>query len=164
MQRTFVFLGTLALVACGGGTGENSMRCGISHTVAANRVLENLQGRSRLINVAPSDLIGSVPARVTGYGTRVAMAGTADSGVLVGFEGPEFPSTGFGVALVEDSTDTFKGILIYEDIEPPTDYPEIGTIVSGNRSIPLFGMRVAWSAVSDETCPLFAAIDSSTAR
>jgi hypothetical protein len=162
MHRTYVLLGMLAIVACGGGTGENSMRCGITHTVAANRVLENLQGRSRLIAVAPPDLLGSVPARVTGYGTRVAIAGTADSGVLVGFDGPEFPTTGFGVALVEDSTDTFKGILMYEDMDPPADYPEIGTIVSGSRSIPLFGMRVTWSAVSDETCPLFAGIDSST--
>lgn len=162
MQRTYALIGTLVAVACGGGTGENSMRCGITHTVAANRVLESLQGRSRLITQAPSDLLGTIPVRVTGYGTRVAMAATADSEVLVGFEGPEFPSTGFGVALVEDSTDTFRGILIYEDIEPPTDYPEIGTVVSGGRSIPLFGMRVAWSAVSDETCPLFAAVDSAT--
>ncbi|MGD2135379.1 MAG: hypothetical protein PVF27_04425 [Gemmatimonadales bacterium] len=162
MRRLSVFLVPLIVAACGGEGGENSMRCGITHTVAANRVLEHLQSGSRLLTEPPPDALGTVPARVIGHGTRAALAAETDQGLLIGYEGEGFPAAGFGVVLLEDSADAFQGVLIY-DIEPPSGYPQLGTVASGNRSLPLFGMRVSWAAVSDEECPLFAPLDTADA-
>lgn len=163
MRRFGVLLVPLIAMACGGESGENSMRCGITHTVAANRVLEHMQSGSRLIADPPPDVLGRVPVRVIGYGTQAAIAAETDAGLLIGYEGEGFPAAGFGVALLEDSADTFQGVLVY-DIEPPTGYPQVGSVVSGTRSLPLFGMRVTWAAVSDDECPLFAPLDTADSR
>ena len=66
---------------------------------------------------------------------------------------------GFGLLLVEDSLDTFRGVLIY-DIAPPSGYPKLGTISSATTTLPVYGLRVAWGAVSSQRCPLFTATDT----
>ena len=77
--------------------------------------------------------------------------------------GPGFPAVpGFGIMLVEDSTDTFQGVLIY-DLDPPMGYPILGGVSDGRLVVPLYGMRVAWGAVSFPRCPLFAPIDTTAA-
>jgi hypothetical protein len=74
----------------------------------------------------------------------------------LGYEGEGFPDTpGFALALVEDSLDTFMGVLIY-DLEPPQQLPQLGTVSSSTTTVPLFALRVMWSAVSSERCPMFA--------
>ena len=79
-----------------------------------------------------------------------------------GFEGEGFPATpGFGLVLVEDSADTFKGVLIY-DLDPPQGLPQLGLVTGGTGTIPLYGARVAWGAVSEPRCPLFARVDTVT--
>lgn len=163
MRRLSVLLLSLVAAACGREAGENSMRCGITHTVAVNRVLEHMQSGSRLIAEPPPDAAGRVPVRVIGYGTQEGIAADTEEGLLIGYEGEGFPTAGFGVVLLEDSADTFQGVLVY-DVEPPTGYPQLGTVVSGARSLPLFGMRVSWAAVSDDECPLFAPLDTAESR
>jgi hypothetical protein len=50
-------------------------------------------------------------------------------------------------------------VLIFE-ASGPADYPQIGTISSPTSSLPLYAMRITWSRVSDQRCPLFALPDT----
>ncbi len=123
-------------------------------------VLQQLRVMTKVLSDVPSDVRGTVPARVVGYATASALAGETPRGVVLGYEGPGFPRTpGFGLLLVEDSLDTFRGVLIY-DIAPPSGYPKLGTISSATTTLPVYGLRVAWGAVSSQRCPLFTATDT----
>jgi hypothetical protein len=156
MLRSSILLLPLVL-ACGGDRNpENSAMCGFTAMAAGSMILDQFQGRSTVIATAPADLAGTVPARVVGRGTTRALVARTDSGVLLGFEGEGFPATpGFALVLVDDSTEVLRGVLIFET-DGPADYPQIGTISSATSTLPLYAMRVTWSRVSDERCPLFA--------
>jgi hypothetical protein len=162
MTRYTFFLMLLA-VACGGErNSENSAMCGFSAVAAGTMVLDQFQGRTTVMPNAPPDLTGTVPARVVGRGTARALVARTDSTVMLGYEGAGFPERpGFAVALVDDSSEVFHGVLIFES-DGPADYPQIGTISSATSTLPLYAMRITWSRVSSEKCPLFAAIADST--
>jgi hypothetical protein len=162
MKRLLLPLILLA-VACGGDrNAENSAMCGFSAVAAGTMVLDQFQGRSTVMPEAPAGLTGTVPARVVGRGTARALVARTDSTVMLGYEGPGFPERpGFGVALVDDSSEVFRGVLIF-DSDGPADYPQIGTISSATSTLPLYAMRITWSRVSSEKCPLFAAVTDST--
>ena len=150
----------VVLLACGEGNPENRAACGIAVLGAANKVLDQLQTGSRVLSEVPGDLGGTVPARIPGYGTVRTLVGDSPDGPIVAYDGEGFPQRpGFGLILVEDSTDTFQGVLIY-DLDPPMGYPVLGGVSNGQYVIPLFGLRVAWGAISTPRCPLFAKIDS----
>jgi hypothetical protein len=148
--------------ACSGGNPENRAACGFSALAGATMVLEQMRAGSKALTEPPPGLSGTVPARVVGRGTTAALAAATDSGILIGYTGEGFPTQpGFGLALVEDSAETFKGVLIY-DIEPPRGVPQLGTVASGSTLIPLFGTRVTWASVSSERCPLFGTVEPAT--
>lgn len=129
----------------------------------ASMVLDELRASSKVLTEPPPELSGVVPARVVGFGTSRAIAADGPEGVVLGYEGRGFPTApGFGLVLVEDSADTFKGVLIY-DTDPPYGYQQLGTIASAENVLPLFGLRVTWGRVSDARCPLFGPIDDAEA-
>jgi hypothetical protein len=152
---------TLALGACHSErNAENSAVCGITALAAGNMILDQFQGRTTVLHAAPPDLVGEVPARVIGRGSATALAARADSGVVLGYTGDGFPDRpGFAVALVDDSSEVFRGVLIFES-DGPADYPQIGTISSAASTLPLYAMRVSWSHVNDPKCPLFTVRDT----
>ena len=155
---------TLALGACRSErNAENSAVCGITALAAGNMILDQFQGGTTVLRAAPPDLVGDVPARVIGRGSATALAARADSGVVLGYSGEGFPDRpGFAVALVDDSSEVFRGVLIFES-DGPADFPQIGTVSSASSTIPLYAMQVRWSRVSDPKCPLFTVRDT-TAR
>ena len=165
MIRNIRAFSILAL-ACGctvKDRGENSAICGITMLASATRIIDEVTDPLSAITDAPDELRGGVvPARVVGYGTSPALAGTAEDGsILVQFSGEGFPERpGFGAALVDDSSEIFRGILIWDKQPPPDDYPTLGSIASPNTVIPLIGVLVHWGSVNSERCPLFAQIDS----
>jgi hypothetical protein len=156
-----LFLLPLALAACGDGrSAENSPVCGFAAVAAASWILDQFQGRTTVLDSAPPGLTGPVPAKVVGRGSSQALAARSDAGVVLGFEGEGFPERpGFAVALVDDSSEVLRGVLIFES-DGPADYPQIGTISSPTSTLPLYAMRIAWSRVSNERCPLFSPADS----
>jgi hypothetical protein len=157
------FLLLLTFVACAEGDPENNPVCGIAAMAGASMVLEQFAVPGKILTSLPSGVEGIVPARVAGYGTARAIAAPGPDGAILGYEGEGFPKTpGFALAIVEDSLDTFKGVLIY-DLEPPQSIPQLGTVSSASATIPLFGLRVMWSAVSSERCPMFALPDTGNA-
>lgn len=157
MPRYSILLLPLVL-ACGGDRNpENSAMCGFAALAAGSMVLEQFQGRATVIPSVPPDLTGTVPARIVGRGTTRALVARTDSGVTLGFEGEGFPAhPGFAVVLVDDSTEVLHGVMVFES-DGPADYPQIGTISSATSTLPLYAMRINWSRLSDERCPLFAA-------
>jgi hypothetical protein len=159
-MRRLLLLTPIVALACGQTNPENTASCGISIMAGAALVLEQLRGGSKVITDVPMDLRGTVAARVPGYGTMPALVGESPDGPIVAYDGEGFPTRpGFGLALVEDSTDAFMGVLIY-DVEPPTGYPLLGGVTNGSYMVPLYGLRVSWGAVSNPRCPLFARIDT----
>lgn len=144
---------------------ENSAICGITMLAGASRIIDQLTQVHSALTVPPVELEqGIVRARVVGYGTTAATtAAVEDGSVAVQYTGQGFPETpGFGVALVDDSSEVFHGILIWDKEPPPVDYPRIGTIADANIVMPLIGVRLNWASVYSERCPLFAELDSTS--
>ncbi len=129
---------------------------------AANAVRQQMVSGSKVLTEVPPDMGTRIATRAPGYGTTPAMVADSPDGPIVAYEGEGFPTVpGFGVILVEDSTDTFRGVLVM-DLDPPgLGYPVLGGVTNGSYVIPLYGLRVAWGSVSTPNCPLFAPIDSS---
>lgn len=160
MTRYGLFVFVLVAACAGDRNPENSPTCGLSALAAGTIVLDQFQAATTVLPDAPDGLTGTVAARVVGRGTARALVARADSGVTLGYEGEGFPARpGFGVALVDDSSEVFRGVLIF-DSDGPADYPQIGTISSTTSTIPLYAMRITWSRVSSAKCPLFAAVDT----
>ena len=125
-------------------------------------VQQQLGVTGKILTHLPAGVDGIVPARVVGHGTAHAIAATTIDGAILGYEGEGFPTTpGYGLVLVEDSLDTFQGVLIF-DLEPLREVPQLGTISSHTTTVPLYGLRVMWSAVSSERCPMFVPPDTGT--
>jgi hypothetical protein len=160
-MRLRVLVLPLILVACGGDRNpENSAVCGMAAMAAGTMILDQFQGRTTVMDSAPPDLVGTVPARIIGRGTAHALVARTETGVALGYEGEGFPEIpGFAVALVDDSTEALRGVVIFESAGP-ADYPQIGVISSATSSLPLYAMRITWSRVSEPRCPLFAEADS----
>jgi hypothetical protein len=159
MRRPLLLLPFL-LAACEEGNPENSFACGIAAVAGPLMVLEQFAVPGKVLREVPEGVEGVVPARVVGHGTARALAGEGPDGVVLGYEGANFPRPpAFGLIVVEDSLDTFKGVLIFER-QPPMGLPLLGSISSATSTLPLHGLRVNWTAVSNEQCPLFGSIDS----
>jgi hypothetical protein len=154
-------LAATVLLACGERNPENSAACGFAILGAANAVRMQMQSGSKVLTSIPQDMGTRIATRAPGYGTTPAMVADSPDGPIVAYEGAGFPTVpGFGVILVEDSTDTFQGVLVM-DLDPPgLGYPVLGGVTNGSYMIPLYGLRVGWGSVSTPDCPLFAPIDT----
>ncbi len=147
------------LIGCAPRDPENSAACAITMMASANRVLDQMRTGARSLSFPPDELVGTVPARVVGFGTQPALAAGSPDGAVVGYDGEGFPTRpGFGLAVVEDSAEVFKGVLIF-DLDPPQIMTQIGTVSNATTTLPLFGARISWAAVSNDRCPLFGPID-----
>lgn len=159
-----ILLLVLSVAACSGSrNSENTAICGLSMLAVGSVVLDRFQVGSTVLNEAPEALkSGVVPTRVVGYGTARALAAQGPDGVALGYEGEGFPARpGFALALVDDSSQVLRGVLVFES-DGPADYPQLGTISGASGMLPLYGMRIRWDAVSSERCPLFADITETT--
>lgn len=164
MRRRIGTLPLLAvfLAACSGAksNSENSVTCGLASVAGSALVMQTFQNGSTVLQTAP-DLPSVIAARVVGHGTAKALVASGADGLALGYEGEGFPtSPGFGLLLVDDSSEVVRGVLIFEASGPET-YPKLGTISSATSTIPLYGMRVSWSSASDPRCPLIGALPDS---
>ncbi len=159
MKHSLLIL-PVVLMACGGGDSASSFACGIQAIAGPVMVLEQLRVAGRILTQVPDGVEGIVPARAVGYPSAHALAALGPDGAVLGFEGEGFPNApGFGLILVEDSLETFRGVLVFET-EAPRGLPMLGSISSTTMTLPLYGLRVTWSAVSDPRCPLLSPVDT----
>ena len=157
---SLLFLPTLA-AACASPNLDNSAVCGIASIAGASMALQQIINEPARLTSPPGGLASAIPARVVGYAPAKVLVTDAPNGLVMGYEGTGFPNTpGFGLLLVDDSSEVVRGVLIYDKEEQ--DLPKIGTISGSTSTIPLYGLRVNWSSVSDARCPIFgtSAVDS----
>ncbi len=157
-------LGALSAAACSVDPHRSPV-CGMALLVGPRLILEQLGTTRPLLTEAPRGLPATLPARVVGGtdSTFVRVSSEPDR-VVLEYQGGTLPvvtvdstgrdSTVFGVLLVDDSTATVQGVLIFERPRPPKEYPPIGRLVDGQRSVPFYGARVNWASVSNARCPL----------
>src|SRR5207249_5262593 len=78
----------------------------------------------------------------------------AEGKVSMQFRGPAFPTRGYGLLVVDDTSQRAMGVMII-DQEEPQRHPAIGSIIGGGSALSLYGVRVDWASVSNSRCPLF---------
>ena len=146
----------VALAACGGGERRGAAACGIAQLAGPAIVQQQLDDPRQILTAAPVGLPGELPARVIGQReARVAVSYAAEQ-IAARYAGdgfPRDPQVGFGLLVVDDTSQRVIGVLIYDAVAPP-GRPELGYVTGGERSVPLFGVRVSWIDVSNPRCPL----------
>ena len=155
-------LAALLATACAGGDRTRSPTCGMALLIAPSLIQEQLKRLPFVLTETPRGLPGSLPVRVAGTTQQSTVLVTYAKGALtMDYQGSGFPTTSvtdssvYALLVVDDSTQRAQGVLIYESQRPPTGYPSIGQLAGGDRTIPLYGVRVDWPSVSNPRCPLF---------
>ena len=160
---TLAALGTAALAGCAGDRSR-SPTCGLAQIAGPALIQQQLVNLPYVLTDAPRGLPASLPARVVFIGEgpkpgqgEVLIAYTSKQ-LTMGYQGMGFPAPpgGYGLLVVDDSTQRAQGVLIYES-DVPKNYPQLGTVTGADRSIPLFGVRVNWAGVNNPRCPLLGA-------
>ena len=163
-MRVYLAFSLALMAAACGGNPENSAACGFASFAGASMTSQQLGNRHAWLNDAPKDLKTVIAARVVGFGTSRALISHGADGLVLGYEGEGFPARpGFGILLVDDSSEVTRGVLIY-DKEEQKEIPRLGTISGSTSTIPLYGMRINWTSVSDVRCPLFAKLPADSAK
>ena len=150
----------VALGGCGGDRAR-SPSCGLAQMVGPTLIQQQLTKAPYVITDAPRGLPPSLPARVAATPPQGEVLVAYERDLLVmGFEKAEFPLTAtYALLVVDDSTQRAMGVLIYES-ESPKSYPRLGTVTggpNGERTVPLYGVRVDWPSVNNPRCPLLGA-------
>lgn len=161
MARRLCLL-VLLVAACGRGASSGSPTCGIALIAGPTLIQQQLTNARAVITDPPRGLPDSLPALVIQQRPGAVIVGLdAEQGISMQYRGPGFPAQGWGLLVVDDSSQRAMGVLIFESPEP-AQYPKIGTIVGGSTALNLYGVRVDWSSVSNPRCPLFGAPASPT--
>jgi hypothetical protein len=139
--------------------------CGMALLVGPSLIQQQLNNARAILTDVPRGMPTSLPARIAGEAdTGRALVATDRDRLVLSFAGKNFPpvqtdstrrdSSVFGLLVVDDSTDVVKGVLVYAGRRPPKEYPRLGTIVGEDQVVPLYGVRLDWSAISNPRCPL----------
>jgi hypothetical protein len=164
MRPSALLAAPLILLGACHGNPENNAACGFTSMAVASRLVQSLQDLSHAVNTPPADVPGVIPGKVVAHGTRPVAASRSPKGLTLTYAGDAFPQVpGFGVLLVDDSTEAVRGVMIFEP-DPPKGWPQLGTIESGGTSLPLLGMRVHWADMNAPRCPVFQPLDSSATK
>ena len=149
-----------SLVACSGRDRTHSPTCGMAQLIGPSLIQDQLRLQPFILTEPPRGLPGSLPARVAGNAQQSTVAITYSGPRLaMAYQGPNFPpypsdSTVYALLVVDDSSQRAQGVLLYEGVRPPKSYPQLGTVSGGDKTIPLYGVRVDWRGVSNAHCPL----------
>lgn len=164
MKPPVVLVAPFILLAACRGNPENNAACGFTSMAVASRLVQSLQDLSHAVNTPPTDVPGLLPGKVVAHGTSAVTASRTATGLALHYSGDAFPQLpGFGVLLVDDSTEAVRGVMIFEP-EPPKGWPKLGIIASGADSLPLFGMRVHWADLNAPRCPMFQPLKADSAK
>ncbi len=149
----------LAVLTCSTDR-PRSPACGLALLVSPGLIREQLRNPLSVLTEAPRGLPPSLPARVAGKGD----AAKGDVNVRYGegllvmeFQGDSFPRRpGYALLVVDDTSNRVMGVLVY-DTEGPTQHPVIGSVTGPGLRVPLYGVRVDWTGVSNPRCPILGA-------
>ncbi len=143
---------------------SRSPTCGMAQIIGPSLIQDRLRQLPFVLTDAPRGLPGTLPVRVVGTRQQSTVLVSYTKGALtMEYQGAGFPagsvsdSTAYALLVVDDSTQRAQGVLIYESRRPPEGYPSIGAFAGEGKTIPLYGVRVAWASVSNPKCPLLGA-------
>src|SRR5436190_4703646 len=154
-----VALPTLMLAAgaaCNRGTG-GSPPCGIALLAGPSMITSQLSNARAVVTDPPRGLPDSLPVLVIQQKNdrgAVIVGRDAEGKVSMQFRGPAFPQRGYGLLVVDDTSQRAMGVLVL-DQELPAGHPAIGTVIGSSIALPLYGVRVDWASVNNPRCPLF---------
>lgn len=158
MRRGVLALLVLFVAACGRSSG-GSPTCGIAMIAGPSLIAQQVNNPRAVLTDPPRGVPDSLPAQVfqqkNGSGA-VIVGGDAEGKLSMQYRGPGFPNQGFGLLVVDDTSQRAMGVLILDAAEPKQQ-PHIGSIIGGGTALNLYGVRVDWSNVSNPRCPLFGA-------
>ena len=160
---TALWAGAVARCA---GDRSHAPTCGLAQLAGPALILQHLANLPYVLTDPPRGLPASLPARVVGEPQQGEMlVAYARNQLVMGYQGTGFPAApgGYGLLVVDDSTRRAQGVLVYQS-EVPRNYPQLGTVTGGDRSVPLLGVRVDWVGVSNPRCPLLGAVTPAAAR
>src|SRR6266513_3272373 len=147
----------LAVAACGRGS-DGSPTCGIAFLAGPSLITQQLTNARAVLTDPPRGVPDSLPALVLRQKTRdigaVLVGRDAEGRVSMQYRGAGFPSRGFALLVVDDTSQRAMGVMVL-DQEDPQGHPAIGSIIGGSVALNLYGVRVDWASVSNPRCPLF---------
>jgi len=153
----------LSAAACGRGTG-GSPTCGIALLAGPGLITSQLSNARAVLTDPPRGIPDSLPALVIQKSNdrgAVIAGRDAEGKISMQFRGPAFPAQGYGLLVVDDTSQRAMGVLIL-DQEEPLRHPAIGTVIGGSTALNLYGVLVDWASVSNPRCPLFGGPASQT--
>lgn len=144
----------ILLVGCS-RDASRSPSCGIALIAGPSLIQQHLTNPRAVILDAPRGLPESLPAMVIQQQqAQVAVGYDADGRIVMGYRGAGFPAQGgYGLLVVDDTSQRAMGVLILES-EEPSQHPRLGTITGGGAALNLYGVRVDWASVNNPRCPL----------
>jgi len=144
------------LAACAGDAAR-SPACGLALIAGPTLIQQQLLNARALITQAPRGLPGTLPAMVIQQKQAEVLVGyDAEARIVLGYQGSGFPTRGgYGLLVVDDTSQRAMGVLIFES-EEPNRHPRLGTVTGGGGAVALnlYGVRVDWASVSNPRCPL----------
>src|SRR2546422_4399647 len=158
--------GLLTAAACSRGSG-GSPTCGLAMLAGPSLIASQLQNARAVLTDPPRGIPDSLPARVieqkagSGGSGALIVGRDAEGKISMQFRGPSFPARGYGLLVVDDTSQRAMGVLLL-DQEEPLNHPAIGTIIGGGTTLNLYGVRVDWASVNNPRCPLFGGPASQT--
>jgi len=159
MNRTIAIL-ALVITACGrgGGSGSGSPTCGIAAIAGPALITNQLENARAVLTDPPRGVPDSLPALIIQQKSRdfgaVIVTRDAEGKVSMLYRGNGFPARGYGLLVVDDTSQRALGVMVL-DQEEPQRHPAIGSIIGGGSALSLYGVRVDWASVSNSRCPLF---------
>ena len=153
----------LVAAACTRGN-SGSPTCGIALLAGPGLITSQQSNARAVLTDPPRGIPDSLPALVIQQKNdrgAVIVGRDAEGKISMQFRGPAFPSRGYGLLVVDDTSQRAMGVMIL-DQEEPLNHPAIGTIVGGGTALNLYGVRVDWVSVNNPRCPLFGGPASQT--
>ena len=165
MHLTKRLLPLLLLVAAACSRGSSgSPTCGIALLAGPGLITSQLSNARAVLTDPPRGIPDSLPALVIQQKNdrgAVIVGRDAEGKISMQFRGPAFPSRGYGLLVVDDTSQRAMGVFAL-DQEEPLNHPAIGTIIGGGTTLNLYGVRVDWASVNNPRCPLFGGPASQT--
>jgi hypothetical protein len=147
----------LVLAACGRGN-SGSPTCGIAAIAGPSLITSHLTNARAVLTDPPRGLPDSLPALSIQLKSRdtgvLIVVQDAEGRVSMQYRGQGFPPRGYGLLVVDDTSQRAMGVLLL-DVEEPPRPPVIGTVIGGSTALNLYGVHVDWASVSNPRCPLF---------
>src|SRR2546425_8508405 len=131
MKRLVPLLLLVAAACTRGNSG--SPTCGIALLAGPSLIASQLANARAVLTDPPRGIPDSLPALVIQQKNdrgAVIVGRDAEGKVSMQFSGPSFPSRGYGLLVVDDTSQRAMGVLIL-DQEEPANPPAIGTIIGG---------------------------------